>query len=163
MSRRTLFDGERSVYWPTEFSDVVNVLKGIQPGNLRHPAFYKYNTGVLVLAAMVGFAHRRKRDVGNARQEINISTFEAHKLGDASLASFIFLVALLGGCELEALRSGSEDEVIRTFERYAAGGLQVLQEAFATSSDPTGLNAVLAEIERYIDASSQVADRHAQR
>ena len=149
MASGALFANERSVYWPSEYADLVNTLKGLGAGGKpSHAGLYKYNTGVIVLAAMVGLVNGRERDVGSGRQEISTSTFESHKLGDASLGAFLFLVPLLAGAEIETLRAERDDELLRKFERFAAGGLEVLQGAMSTSADSTGLSVVRAELDR---------------
>ena len=74
MSARALFDRERAVYWPTEYVDLVNVLKGMGAGGkATHAPLYKFNTGIIVLAAVTGLVHTRVRDVGPAKQEIRDS------------------------------------------------------------------------------------------
>jgi len=149
MSPRSLFDRERAVYWPTEYADLVNLLKGTGPGGkASHAPFYKFNTGVIALAAVIGLAHGRQRDVGTARQEISTSTFASHRFGNVALDTYLFLVPLLASGDTDLLKSGREEEVIRQFERYAAGGLEVLHEALSISTDSTGMAVMMTEIER---------------
>ena len=149
MASNSLFSKDRGVYWPAEFADIVALLKGVDgSGKYVSPAFYKYNTGVMVLAAMVGLAHSRERDVGAERMEVRTEQFEAHRLGDATLAAFIFLVPLLAGATTDVLRAEHEEEVIRRFERFAAGGFEVLRGALSVTSDSTGHSVLRAEIER---------------
>ena len=149
MASGALFATERSVYWPSEYVDLVNTLKGLGAGGKpSHAGMYKYNTGVIVLAAMVGLVNGREREVGSSRQEISTSTFESHRLGDASLGAFLFLVPLLAGSDVEALRGEREEELIRAFERFAAGGLEVLHGAMSMSADSTGFSVVRAELDR---------------
>jgi len=161
MSARGLFDRERAVYWPTEYVDLVNLLKGLGPGGKpSHAPFYKFNTGVITLAAVVGLVHSRERDVGTAKQEISTGTFASHSVGNVSLDAFIFLVPLLGGGGVEQLKAGREEEVIRKFERYAAGGLEVLHGALSVSSDSTGMATMIAELGRAArTASASVTSR----
>ena len=151
MASNSLFSKDRAVYWPSEFADIFALLKGVDPsGKATHPGFYKYNTGVMVLAAMVGLVHSRERELGPDRMEISTAQFEGHKLGDASLAAFIFLIPLLAGTGVEALKAEQEDEVIRRFERFAAGGLEVLRGALSVTSDSTGYSVLTAELERAV-------------
>lgn len=153
MADKGLFTVSRVVYWPTEFSDLVNMLKGLDSGGQNtHPPMYRYNTGPVVLAAMLGLFHNRERDVGPQRQEISTDTFDSHRIGNSTLSTFILLVPLIGTQDLELLRPEREDELIRKFERYAAGGLEYLRGALSTSADSTGRAVIMTEIDRAIKA-----------
>jgi dnd system-associated protein 4 len=131
MRNQTHFSRERSVYWPSEFADVVNSLtgkniQGIPIGN----AIYQFNTGAITFAASVGLKYRRKREVGSERKEITTTTFVSHEL-----ELYIFLIAMLGmeAPNVDLLRAEQEEYVIREFERYAAGGLEYLRTQFELS------------------------------
>lgn len=122
------FSREKSVYWPGEFSGVVNLLTGRDPnGILLTKSLYSFNTGAIVFAASVGVKYKRKRDVGSDRKEITTTTFASQKLD-----MYIYLIALLGDESPNAnlLRPENEDQIIREFERYAAGGLEYLNTEF---------------------------------
>ena len=124
MRRQSLFSKERIVYWPDEFSEVVDLLNGRdRQGRAVSNALYSFNTGAIVLAASLGAREKRRREVGAGRKEISTTTFVSHHL-----ESFIFLIPLLGDSSLgtEFLRPENEELVIREFERYAAGGLEIL-------------------------------------
>lgn len=155
MAGQNLFAATRTVYWPTEFNDIVNMLKGLNSaGEITHPAMYKYNTGPVVLAAMVGLFHKRERDVGPQRQEISTDTFESHRFGNSTLSTFILLVPLIGTQDLDLLRPEREEELIRKFERYAAGGFEYLRGAMTMTADSTGQTMMLAEIKSAIEANA---------
>jgi len=128
MKDQIQFSKQRSIYWPGEFSDVMNSLtgrdtQGAQTGN----PLYQFNTGAIVFAASIGLKHRRKREVGSDKKEITTTTFTGHQL-----QNYIFLIALLGmeNASVDVLRVENEDNVIREFERYAAGGLEYLKTEF---------------------------------
>ena len=124
MRKQSLFSKERLVYWPEEFSEVVDLLNGRdREGRTVGSALYTFNTGAIVLAASLGAREKRKREVGARRKEISTSTFLGHEL-----EPYIFLVPLLGDPALgtDFLRPENEEQVIREFERYAAGGLELL-------------------------------------
>lgn len=124
MRKQSLFSKERLVYWPDEFSEVVDLLTGRdREGRTVGNPLYAFNTGAIILAASLGARGKRKRDVGASRKEINTTTFVAHHL-----EPYIFLVPLLGDPSLgtDFLRPENEEQVIREFERYAAGGLEIL-------------------------------------
>jgi hypothetical protein len=124
MRKQSLFSKERLVYWPEEFSEVVDLLNGRdQEGRTVGNSLYSFNTGAIVLAASLGAREKRKREVGARRKEISTTTFLSHEL-----EPYLFLVPLLGDPTLgtEFLRPENEEQVIREFERYAAGGLEFL-------------------------------------
>lgn len=153
MAQHGLFSGSRSVYWPAEYSDLINMLKGLDStGQPSHQAMYRYNTGAIVLAAVVGLIHNRERDVGSQRQEISTDTFEAQKFNNSSLSAFVLLIPLIGTQDVELLRPEREDELIRKFERYAAGGLEYLRGALSNSSDSTGQTIIRSEIARAMES-----------
>lgn len=147
MAQQGLFSETRTIYWPSEYSDLVNMLKGLDPaGQASHQAMYRYNTGAVVLAAIVGLIHKREREVGSQRQEISTDTFESQKFGNSSLSAFVLLVPLIGTQDIELLRPEREEELIRKFERYAAGGFEYLRGALSRSSDSTGQTIIQKEI-----------------
>lgn len=134
MRKSSLFSKDRLVYWPAEFADVVDLLNGRdREGRAVANGLYSLNTGPIVLAAALGLREGRKRDVNTKdRKEIDTSVFAKE-----GLDGFIFLVSLLGNPEqgIDILRPENEEQVIREFERYAAGGLELL--AGELESSPT--------------------------
>ena len=157
MADERLFSMSRTVYWSTEFMDIVNMLKGLDSnGQSSHFGLYRYNTGPVILAAMVGLFHGRERDVGPHRQEISTETFETQRFGNEKLSMFIMLVALIGTDDVDLLRVEREEEMIRKFERYVAGGFEYLRGAMAHSGDSTGEAVIQAEIDRAIEAIDEV-------
>ena len=151
MTQQSLFTAGKTIYWPAEFADLVNMLKGQDSlGKPSHPALYSFNTGAIVLAAIVGLIHGREREVGPQRLEISVDIFERQKLANSSLASYILLIPLIGTSDLELLRPEREDELLGKFQRYAAGGLEYLRGAMSRSSDSTGYTVIKAEIERTV-------------
>lgn len=124
MRKQSLFSRERLVYWPEEFAEVVDLLNGRdREGRVVGSPLYSFNTGAIVLAASLGAREKRKREVGARRKEISTATFLGHEL-----EPYIFLVPLLGDPTLgtDFLRPDNEEQVVREFERYAAGGLELL-------------------------------------
>ena len=157
MSHQSLFTAGKTIYWPAEFSDLVNMLKGQDSlGNPSHPALYSFNTGPIVLAAILGLIHDREREVGPQRLEISVDIFERQKLANSPLSSFILIIPLIGTSDLELLRPEREDELLGKFQRYAAGGLEYLRGAMSRSSDSTGHAIIKAEIERAMTATPQI-------
>jgi hypothetical protein len=154
----SLFSTPRTVFWPSEFADLVNMLKGQDAhGSPSHPPMYSFNTNPIVLGAILGIAHQREREVGPQRLEIGTDVFERQRFGNSSLASFLLLIPLIGTGDLDLLRPEREEELIRRFERYAAGGLEYLRGAMSRSSDSTGQAVLKAEIQRALTAQPRIA------
>jgi dnd system-associated protein 4 len=148
MAQQSIFSASRTVYWPSEYADLVNMLKGQDSNNNGvYAPMYRYNTGAIIFAAALGLTRQRERDIGPQRQEISTDTFEAHRFGSASLASFLLLIPLIGTDDIELLRPEREDELIRKFERYAAGGLEYLRGAMSHSSDSSGQSVIFSEVQ----------------
>lgn len=157
MAQQGLFSESRVVRWPGEYSDIVNMLKGLDAtGQPSHPAMYRFNTGPVVLAAIVGLVYSRERDVGPQRQEISTDTFESQKFGNSSLSAFVLLIPLIATQDLDLLRPEREEELIRKFERFAAGGFEYMRGALSTCSDSTGQTIVRREIEHALNAYAVV-------
>ena len=124
MRGQSLFSRERMVYWPEEFSEVVNLLNGRDmEGRTVGSALCSFNTGAIVLAETLGAREKQTREVGSNRKDISTSTFNSHRI-----EAYFFLVPLLGNPShgTDFLRVENEEHVIREFERYAAGGLEIL-------------------------------------
>lgn len=60
----------------------------------------------------------------------------------------MLLIPLIGTQDVQLLRPEREDELIRRFERYAAGGFEYLRGALSSSSDSTGQAIIKNEIEQ---------------
>lgn len=153
MARQSLFTKDRAVYWPAEFAPFVNFLKGQdENGRPNMPALYSFNTGAMILAASVGVVHQRKREVGEGK-EIMTSTFSSQ-----GLETYLFLLPLLGrpDVNLDMLRPEHEDELLREFERYAAGGFEVLQGMFDASA---GKSSEVILQQEMLKAMRQVHDQ----
>jgi dnd system-associated protein 4 len=150
MKKASRFSVERSIYWPAEYFDIVNVLTGKLADGTSAPgtALYQFNTGAIVFAAAVGLANGRHRAVGSERKEITTSTFAGHQLAGQQLDTYIFLIALLSKKNVDAglLRVENEDTVLRIFEQYAAGGLEILRGIF----DESPTQSVDIVIQRYL-------------
>ena len=132
MRKQSLFTKERLIYWPDEFADVVDFLNGrADDGRIVANPLYSFNTGAIVLAASIGVKTNRRRDVGAKRKEISTATFASH-----GLEPYIFLIPLLGTPDLgtDILRPDNEEQLIREFERWAAGGLEVLAGEISDSA-----------------------------
>lgn len=154
-----MFTNGKSVSWPSEFSYIVNMLVGKDSNEeSAHPPMYKLNVGAIVLAAVIGLVHGREREVGPNRKGIATDTFAGQKFANCSLDTFLLLIPVLSKKDIELLRPNREDEVLRIFERYAAGGLEYLRGALFASSDSTGQLIINNEINKALRALNPDTD-----
>jgi hypothetical protein len=152
MTGQKLFTATKTLYWPTEFADIVNMLKGTDgEGRQVFPAMYRFNTGAMIFAAVLGLIHKRERDVGTAKQEISTDTFESQELNNTRLAQYVMLIPVLATQDVDLLRPDREDELLNIFQRLAAGGFEYLRGALSTSSDPTGHTVLHHELQRALN------------
>ena len=149
------FTSNKAVYWPAEFNPIVNLFKGLNELGEPIPAtapMYQFNTYPVVLAALIGLVNNRQRDVGSQRSEIMTDTFENHKYRGVRLAAFLFLIPLIGKQDIDLLRPENEDLVLRTFEKYCAGGFEYLRGALSESYDDNGEAVLQAEVRKAMES-----------
>jgi hypothetical protein len=141
MRQQSILTRERSVYWPGAYAEIVDLLTGRDTnGRQVAGAPYSLNVGVIVMAAALGLREGRKRDVPSEnRKEISSSTF----LGNG-LEMYLLMIPILANPEsaTDNLRPEHEEEMIREFERYAAGGLEILDGEFERAG-ATSLEVVM--------------------
>lgn len=147
MRQQSILTRERSVYWPGAYAEIVDLLTGRDTnGRQIAGAPFTLNVGVIVMAAALGLREGRKRDVpSDNRKEISTNTF----LGNG-LEMYLLLIPILANPEsaTDNLRPEHEEEMIREFERYAAGGLEILEGEFeraGASSIEVVLQGLLAQ------------------
>ena len=149
-----IFSAGKNLYWSAEFADLVAALKSSGPGaKQRRAPIYKFNTGIIVLAGVIGFSESRTREVGSERQEISLDTLESHELASTNLASYVLLVPVLATGDLSLLRKEREDELLRIFERYANGGLSHLEQKFNNSGKDVVFPLLSEEVNKALRAT----------
>lgn len=152
MRQAQLMSKERLIYWPGEFAEIMDLLTGKDKHGGRLPiAMYEFNTQAIVLAACIGVAEGRKRDIGSStKKEISTVTMAGH-----GLERFIFLIPQLAEPDkaVDILRTSNEELAIREFERYAAGGLEVLAGAIERSP-LSSIDAIVAQLVKAQDTPS---------
>lgn len=156
MSQRRQFVSQRVARFPSEYGFIMDLLKGNDAnGQPSHPPLIRYNTTGMVFAAAVGLLHGRRSELGPERTEVPLEFFESHRLGSSqtTLATAILLIALLDTQDVELLRPEREVDIVRTFEKLAAGGLSFLRAALSRSTDVTGYAVVRDEVERALRAT----------
>jgi len=131
LNQKSLFAFDHTIYWPKKYASVVEYLiNGIGSGP-NTQSLYKTNAEVLVLAACVGLNDKNAVDLSPEKNEIALSTFNGNSLG-----IYLYLIPMLSDKEvtIDYFRNEEgENKAITVFERYAAGGLEILNAKFATS------------------------------
>jgi len=126
LNQRSLFSFDHTIYWPKKYESVVAYLQNGTGDKPNHQSLYKTNVEVIVLAACIGLNNQNSVDVPSERNEISLFTFNSH-----SLSIYLYLIPLLSqdqvSIDLFTNKEG-EDRAISIFQRYAAGGLEILNE-----------------------------------
>lgn len=100
---------------------------------------------LLCFAAAVGFQSKRRIPLGENTAEVDGRVWENLD----SAVDMLYLVGLASERKVEILQPDHEDELIKIFEEYANGGLQVLDEWLrAQGGDLYGDQAILSALRR---------------
>ena len=136
-------------------------------GQISHPAtgaalFGTYRE-LACFAAMLGFEQGRSRELdGPAELFVDGRIFERSEAA-VDIAYLIVLAATKNPDALEGTPEADE-ELAKIFERFAAGGLDILQEWLdAEPSDPDGEKAVLTALSKggYLARAETLGDARA--
>jgi dnd system-associated protein 4 len=127
LNQKTLFSYDHTIYWPEKYERVIEYLKnGFGHGENSH-SLYKLNVEVLVLAACVGLEAGNSLDFSSEKKkEVSLSTFTSQ-----SLSVYLYLIPMLAEKEttIDFFRNQEgESRAVSIFEKYAAGGLEMLNE-----------------------------------
>lgn len=133
-------------------------------GQVSHPAtgtalFGTYRE-LACFAAMLGFEQGRTKDLeGPVELFVDGRIFERSE----TAVDVAYLIALADSKSPDALQNTekAEEELAKTFERYAAGGLEILKEWLAAEpSDPDGDKAVLTALNKggYLNRAETLDD-----
>lgn len=135
LDQQKLFSGDHTIYWPAKFDDVIKYLRGETSSSQGHKPLYPLNVHAIVLAACVGLKYQNPLKLDNEKKEIPISAFHNN-----SLSIYLYLIPIMSKSEvnLDFFRGrDGELQAIQIFEKYAAGGLEIINENFAKKSlDP---------------------------
>jgi dnd system-associated protein 4 len=130
LNQKSLFSFDHTIYWPKKYERIVAYLHNGTGDKQNHQSLYKSNVEVIVLAACIGLNNQNPVDVPSDRNEINLFTFNSH-----SLSIYLYLIPLLAQDEVSIdffRNKDGEDRAISIFQRYAAGGLEILNERLAS-------------------------------
>lgn len=132
LNQKSLFSFDHTIYWPKKYESVVEYLKNGTGDKPNHQSLYKTNVEVIVLAACIGLNNQNSVNVPSESNEINLSTFNSNSLG-----IYLYLIPLLAQeqVSIDFFRNkDGEDRAISIFQRYAAGGLEILNERLVSRS-----------------------------
>jgi dnd system-associated protein 4 len=96
---------------------------------------------LLIFAASVGFAVGRRSPVPVSGKAVPVRIFENN-----NKEGYIFMLALAETKDPSVLAVENDDETVRIFEEYAAGGLEEIASWLA--ANPTDISGVQALISR---------------
>jgi len=132
LNQKTLFSFEHTIYWPEKYQRVMDYLQnGVGQGE-NPQSLYKFNVEVLVLAACVGLEAGNTIDLPSQTKEIALSTFTSN-----SLSVYLYLIPMLADKDtsIDFFRNREgEAKAVSIFEKYAAGGLEILNEKLMSNT-----------------------------
>jgi len=132
LNQKTLFSFDHTIYWPEKYQRVVDYLQnGVGQGE-NSQSLYKLNVEVLVLAACVGLEAKNAIDLPPQTKEIALSTFTSQ-----SLSVYLYLIPMLAvkDTTIDFFRNKEgEAKAVSIFEKYAAGGLEILNEKLMSNT-----------------------------
>lgn len=126
LNQKNLFSYDHTIYWPEKYNRVIDFLRNGTSNSENSQSLYKFNVDVIVLAACIGLNAGNAVDLPSERKEIALSTFTSQ-----SLSIYLYLIPMLAEQEVTVdffRNKEGEDKAIRIFEKFAAGGLEILNE-----------------------------------
>jgi dnd system-associated protein 4 len=126
LNQKNLFSYDHTIYWPEKYNRVIDFLRNGTSNSENSQSLYKFNVDVIVLAACIGLNAGNAVDLPAERKEIALSTFTSQ-----SLSIYLYLIPMLAEQEVTVdffRNKEGEDKAIRIFEKFAAGGLEILNE-----------------------------------
>ena len=129
----------------------MNILLSLrEDGSHEEPflPFYKTNAGILIAAASIGLIKGIEEDVTGETLTIRTETFDTNRFGQIAFSYYVALIVFLHTKDKEIIRDDRDDELIKVFQKLAAGGLSYLKGSLfdRANSDRTGRTVILKEI-----------------
>ena len=133
LNQKILFSFEHTIYWPEKYQRVVDYLQNGTGQIVNSQSLYKLNAEVIVLAACIGLNAGNAIDVpSDKKKEIALSTFTAQ-----SLSIYLYLIPMLAEKDITVdffRNKEGEAKAVSIFEKYAAGGLEILNEKLLSNT-----------------------------
>lgn len=95
-------------------------------------SLFRFNKDLMVFAAMLGYNYGLKKPLSSDTIQIILQTY--HNTEDDG---FIYLLALIDKRDAKYLKNDNLSEAIKVFEEYCNGGLDLLQDWFASNPADT--------------------------
>jgi dnd system-associated protein 4 len=130
----------RDVRRPDAFEPLVDRLTSAKLTDNGQPVFQTI-MDLLIFAASVGLMSRRRVLVPASGKAIPIRIFQNNEKD-----GYIYLVALAEKKDGSMLSPESDDEIVKTFEEYAAGGLEEIGSWLM--ENPTDISGVRTLVEK---------------
>ena len=138
----------RDVRRPDAFEPLVERLTTPKLTETGVPVFQTI-MDLLIFCSALGFAVQRRIPVPSSGKAVPFRIFENNQKD-----GYIFLVALAEKKQPSALATENDDETVRTFEEYAAGGLDELSAWLAENpADISGVQTLITKIQAKIPIS----------
>lgn len=139
----------RDVRRPDALEPVVERLTNARMTDTGSPVFETI-MDLLIFAAGVGFEKKRRTPVAGSGKAVPVRIFENN-----NKEGYIFMVALAEKKDPLVLATEHEDETVRIFEEYAAGGLEEIAAWLAENpTDISGVQALVSKTQAHLPAGA---------
>lgn len=139
----------RDVRRPDALEPVVERLTSARMTESGTPVFETI-MDLLIFAAGVGLTKKRRSAVPGSGKAVPVRIFENN-----NKEGYIFMVALAEKKDPVALAVEHDDETVRIFEEYAAGGLEEIAEWLGENpTDISGVQALVSKMQAQMPADA---------
>lgn len=138
----------RDIRRPDSAEPLVERLTNQQRSGTETPVFPTI-MDLLIFCAAVGYAKERRKSVPSSGKGVPYRIFENNQR-----EGYIYLLALAAEGDPSILSGERDDEVVRIFEEYAAGGLEEVEAWLSASpTDISGVQVLIARIQAEMDTA----------
>lgn len=142
----------RDIRRPDIAESIVKRLTTIQEGGPSEAVFPTI-MDLLIFCAGVGLTHSRTQDVPPGGGVVPYRIFENNQK-----EGYIYLIALASKKDPQILSGDRDEEIADLFERYAAGGLELVTSWINTNpSDISGVQILIEKIQSQLGTAASAA------
>jgi dnd system-associated protein 4 len=135
----------RAIKRSEKFEDLVRKL-AIEEHPVTKKSIFSTIRELMCFAAILGFENNRRNKLHDSTNETDGRIF----LNSQQSLDLIYLIALAAEKDAEILREENEEKMFQTFEEYAQGGFEILDQWMKEKpEDPFGNEAILAAFSKY--------------